>query len=130
MGENVLLPLTHSSDSLSWSVCTFIFLNLIHLPPLASGARMLPLIYSTNKVWPDRRPRPIWCYKLCSNDRGLWCWDATTQPSRDALLQRWGRRGVLSFGFEVRVHEGRVTLLPTFFWGIRVPNRCKIGDTP
>jgi len=51
-------------------------------------------MYPANRIRSDRRPRRIQCYKMCSIDSGLWCWDATTQAaSDDALSQRRGRRG-------------------------------------
>ena len=60
---------------------------------------------------------------MCSVDIGLWCWDATTQAaSDDALSQRRGWRGVLSFSFEVGVRQGRVTLPCISLRGVRVPN--------
>ena len=61
---------------------------------------------------------------MCPIDRGLWCWDATTQAaSDDAPSQRRGWRGVLSFSFEVRVRQGRVTLPCKSLRGVRAPNR-------
>ena len=60
---------------------------------------------------------------MCSNDSGLWCWDATTQvASDDAPSQRRGWSGVLSFSFEVRVRQGRVTLPCKSLRGVRAPN--------
>jgi len=60
---------------------------------------------------------------MCSIDSGLWCWDATTQAaSDDAPSQRRGWRGVLSFSFEVRVRQGRVTLPCKSLRGVRAPN--------
>jgi len=60
---------------------------------------------------------------MCSNDSGLWCWDATTQAaSDDAPSQRRGWRGVLSFFFEVYVRQGRVTLPCKSLRGVRAPN--------
>jgi len=94
-----------------------------HLPPLAYGARRSPLIYPANRIRSDGRPRRIQCYKMCSIDSALSCWDATTQAaSDDAPSQRWGWRGVLSFFFEVRVREGRVTLPCKSLRGVRAPN--------
>ena len=59
-----------------------------------------------------------------SIDSGLWCWDATTQAaSDDAPSQRRGWRGVLSFSFEVRMCQGRVTLPCKSLRGVRAPNR-------
>ena len=61
---------------------------------------------------------------MCSVDGGLWCWDATTQAaSDDPPSQRRGWRGVLSFSFEVRVCQGRVTLPCKSLQGVRAPNR-------
>jgi len=94
-----------------------------HLLPLAYGARRSPLIYPASRIRSDGRPRRIRCYKMCSIDSGLWCWDATTQAaSDDAPPQRRGWRGVLSFFFEVRVREGRVTLPCKSLRGVRAPN--------
>jgi len=60
---------------------------------------------------------------MCSIDSGLWCWDATTQAaSDDAPSQRRGWRGVLSFSFEVRLRQGRVTLPCKSLRGVRAPN--------
>jgi len=60
---------------------------------------------------------------MCSVDSGLWCQDATTQgASDDAPSQRRGWRGVLSFFFEVRVRQGRVTLPCKSLRGVRSPN--------
>jgi len=60
---------------------------------------------------------------MCSIDSGLWCWDATTQAaSDDVLSQRRGWRGVLSFSFEVRVRQGRVTCPYKSLRGVRAPN--------
>jgi len=60
---------------------------------------------------------------MCSIDSGLWCWDATTQvASDDSPSQRRGWRGVLSFSFEVRVRQGRVTLLGKSLRGVRAAN--------
>ena len=60
---------------------------------------------------------------MCSIDRGLWCWDATTlAASDDAPSQRRGWRGVLSFSFEVRMRQGSVTLACKSLWGVRAPN--------
>jgi len=60
---------------------------------------------------------------MCSIDSGLWCWDATTQAaSDDAPSQRRGWRGVLSFSFEVRVRQGRVTFPCKSLRGVRAPN--------
>ena len=56
-------------------------------------------------------------------ESGLWCWDATTEAaSDDAPSQRRGWRGVLSFSFEVRVRQGRVTLPCKSLQGVRAPN--------
>ena len=60
---------------------------------------------------------------MCSIDSGLWCWDATTlAASDDAPSQRRGWRGVLSFSFEVRMRQGRVTLPCKSLRGVRAPN--------
>jgi len=60
---------------------------------------------------------------MCSFDSGLWCWDATTQAAcDDAPSERRGSRGVLSFSFEVRMHQGRVTLPCKSLRGVRAPN--------
>jgi len=66
---------------------------------------------------------------MCSIDSGLWCWDATTQAaSDDAPSQRRGWRGVLSFSFEVRVRQGRVTLPCKSLRGVRAPNKTEDGS--
>ena len=63
---------------------------------------------------------------MCSIDSGLWCWDATTQAAGDdAPSQRRGWRGVLSFSFEVRVRQGRVTLPCKSLRGVRAPNNLQ-----
>jgi len=122
--QNVPLPSTHPFDCLSSSVCNLMRRHLIQLPALAQGARMSPLIYPANRIRSDRRPRCIRCYKMYFIDPGLWCWDATTQvASQDAPSQCWGWRGVLSFSFEVRVHQGRVTLPCKSLRGVRAPNK-------
>jgi len=60
---------------------------------------------------------------MCSVDSGLWCQDATTQAASDeAPSQRRGCRGVLSFFFEVRVRQGRVTLPCKSLPGVRALN--------
>jgi len=69
------------------------------------------------------------CYKMCSIDSGLWCWDATTQAaSDDAPSQCRGWRGVLSFSFEVRVRQGRVTLPCKSLRGVRAPNIGEVAE--
>jgi len=121
--QNVPLPSTHYSDTLSSSVCNIMRRRPIRLLPLASGARRSPPIYPANRVRSDGRPRPIQCYKMYSIDSGLWCWDATTQAaSDDTPSQRRGWRRVLSFSFEVRACQGRVTLPFKSFQGVRAPN--------
>jgi len=126
--RNVPLPSTHSSDCQSSSVCNCICRHPIHLPLLASGARRSPLIYPADRTRSDGRPRRIRCYKMCSLDSGVWCWDATPQvASDDAPSQRRGWRGVLSFSFEVRVHQGRVTLPCKSLRGVRAPNKTHPG---
>jgi len=60
---------------------------------------------------------------MFSIDSGLWCWDATTQAaSDDASSQRRGWRGVLSFSFEVRMRQGRVTLPCKSLRGVHASN--------
>jgi len=76
--QNVPLPSTHSCDSLSSSVYSLMRRCPIHLPPPAYGARRSPLIYPANRIRSERWPRRIQCLKTCSNDSGLWCWEATT----------------------------------------------------
>jgi len=121
--QNVLLPPTHWSDCLFSSVCNLMRCGLIHLLPLAYGASRSPLIYSVNRIWSDRQPRHIQCYKMCSNDSGLWCWDATTWvASHYAPSQRRGWRRVLSLFFEVRACQGRVTLPSKSLQGVRGSN--------
>jgi len=78
----------------------------------------------------DGRPQRIRCYKMCSIDSGLWCWESTTQAaSDDAPSQRWGSRGVLSFFFEVRMRHGRVTLPCKSLPGVRAPNSMDMIHT-
>jgi len=121
--QKVPLLSMHSSHYLSSSVSSFIRRYPIHLPPPALGARRSPLLYPANGIRSDGRPRCIRCYKLCSIDIGLWCWDTTTQAaSYDAPSQRRGWSQVLSFSFEVRACQGWVTLRCKFFTGVRVPN--------
>jgi len=110
--RNVPFPSTHSSDSRSSSVCNLTRRRVIHLPPLASGVGRYRLIYPASRIRSDRRPQRIRCYRMCSIDSGLWCWDTTSQAaSEDAPSQRRGWRAVLSFSFEVRACQGRLTLL-------------------
>jgi len=109
--QNVPVRSTHASDFPSSSFCNLMRRCPIHLLPLAYGARMSLLTYPANRIRSVGRPRCIPCYKMCSNDSGLWCWDATTQvASDDSRFQRRSWRGVLSFFFEVRARQGRVTL--------------------
>jgi len=54
--QNVPLPLTHSSDCRSSSVCNLMRCGPIHLPPLAYGALRPPLIYPANRIRSDRWP--------------------------------------------------------------------------
>jgi len=83
-------------------------------------------MYPANRIRSDGRPQRIQCYKLGSIDSGLWCWDPTTQAASDeAPSQHWGSRGVLSFSFEVRVRQGRVTLPCKSLRGVRAPNSMK-----
>jgi len=120
---HVPLLSTHSFDCLSSSVCNLMRRRPIHLLPLPQVAQRSPLIYPANMIRSDRRPRRIRCYKMCSIDSGLWCWDATTQAaSDDAPSQRRGWRGVLSFSFEVRVRQGRVTFPYKSLREVRAPN--------
>jgi len=66
---------------------------------------------------------------MCSIDSGPWCWDATTQAaSDDTPSQRRGWRGVLSFSFEVGMHQGRVTLPSKSLWGVRAPNTPSLSN--
>jgi len=121
--QNVLLPLTNSSDCLSSSVCNLMHRRPIHLLQLAQGARRSPLIYPANRIRSEGRPRRIPCYKMCSIHSGRWCWDATTQGASDvAPSQRRGWRWVLSFSFEVRACQGRVTLPCKSLQGVHAPN--------
>jgi len=121
--RDVPLPPTHSSHNPSSNVCNFMCRRPIHLLLVAQGVRRSPLIYPAHRIRSDRRPRRLRCYKTCSIDSGLWCWDATSQAaSDDAPSQRRGRRGVLSFSFEVCVRQGRVTLLCKSLRGVLAPN--------
>jgi len=127
-GQNVLLPSTHPSDCLSSSVCNHMRRRPIPLFPLASGPRRSPLIYPANRIRSNGRPQCIGCYTMCSIDSGLWCWDATTQAhSDDALSQRWGWRGVLSFSFEVGVPQCSVTLPCKSLPRVRAPNKLVLN---
>jgi len=68
---------------------------------------------------------------MCYIHSGLWCWDPTPQAaSDDGPSQRRGRWGVLSFSFEVRVRQGRVTLPCKSLQGVRAPNRPFGVPTP
>jgi len=121
--RNVPLPSTHCSDCLSSSVCNLMRRRPIHLLPPAQGAGRSPLIYPANRVRSVGQLRRIRCYRMCSIDSGRCYWDATTPAaSNDALSQRQGWRGVLSFSFEVGVHQGRVTLPSKSLRGVRSPN--------
>jgi len=121
--RDVPLPPTHSSDNPSSNVCNLMCRRPIHLLPLAQGVRRSPLIYPAHRILSDGRPRRLRCYKTCSIDSGLWCWDATSQvASDDAPSQRRGWRVVLSFSFEVCVRQGRVTLPCKSLWGVLAPN--------
>jgi len=72
----------------------------------------------------------MWCYKMCSIDSGLWCWDLTTLAGTgDAPSQRRGSKGVLYFSFQVRVCQGRVTLPCKSFPGVRAPNINGCADS-
>jgi len=128
--QNVPLPSTNSPDCLSSSVCNLIHRCPIHLLPIASGARRSPLIYPSNRIQADGRPQRIRYYQVCSNDRGLWCWDATTQAaSDDSGSQRRGWRGVLSFFFGVRARQCRVTLSQKSLWGVCAPNSSEYPNS-
>ena len=95
------------------------------------GCSNSPLIYPANRTRSDRRPRRIRCYKMCSIDSGLWCWDATTDAvSDDGPSQRRGWWGVFSFSFEVRVRQGRVTLPCKSSRGVRAPNSMSTAFKP
>jgi len=119
----VPLPSTHSSNYVSSSVCNLMRCHPIHLLPPAYGTRRSPLIDPVNRIRSDGRPRHIQCYKMCSIDSRLWCWDTPTQvASDDAPSQRQGWREVLSFSFEVRAYQGRVTLTCKSLQGVRAPN--------
>jgi len=129
--QNVPLPLNHSSESLSSSVCNLICRHLIYVPTPAQGAQRSPLILPMHRIRSDGRPRPVRCYSMCSNACGLWCWDATTQAATDeARLQRRGRRPVLSCFFKVRAHQGRVTVPSKSVQGFRAPNSISAGPIP
>jgi len=62
---------------------------------------------------------------MCSLDSGLWCWDAITPAAcDDPPSQHRGRRGLLSFSFEVRACQGMVTSpCKSLLLGVRAPNR-------
>jgi len=121
--QRVPLLSTHPSDHLSSSVCNCMRRRPIHLLLLAYGDRRSPLTYPANRIRSDGRPRGIRCYRMCSIDSSLCCWDATTQAaSDDAPSQRRGWRGVLSFSFEVGMHQGRVTLPCKSLRGVGAPN--------
>ena len=121
--QHVPLPSTHYSTRQSSSVCNLMRRLPIRLLLPAYGVRTSPLIYPPNRIWSDERLRPICCYKMCSIDSGLWCWDATTQAASDhTLSQHRGWKWVLSFSFEGRACQGRVTLASNSFRGVRAPN--------
>lgn len=127
MGENILLPLPHSYNSVSSSVYWFMHLHLVPLLPLAYDTWRSPLIIPGNWIRLDGGPRHIQCYKMYSNDSGLCCSEATTQLSgNDPLFQCRGRRGVVSFFFKVRTPEGRVTIPPTFLQRVCPSNSLEI----
>jgi len=108
---NIPLPLTHSSNGLSSSVCNLMRRCLIHLLPHGYGARRLPHIYAANRMPSDRWPQRIRCYRMTSAESGLWCWDATLQASDDRPVQCRGQSGLLSFFTKVRARQVRVTLV-------------------
>jgi len=94
-----------------------------HLLPPTYGARRSSLIYPASRARSDGRPRRIRCYKICSIDTGLWCWDATTPAASDnASSQCRAWRLVLSFSYEVCVRQGRVTLPCQSLRGVRALN--------
>lgn len=79
--QNVRLPSTHSSQGLASRVCNLMRLCPIHLSPPGYGARTSPILYPANRFLSDGRPQCIPCYKRCSKDSFLWCWDETTHAS-------------------------------------------------
>jgi len=122
--QNIVSPSTYCSDGICSIVGDFIRRLPIHMLQPAYGARRSPLIYPANRIRSYGRLRHIRCYKLCHNDNGLWCWDATTQAAiDDAPCQRRSWRGVSSFFFKVRAHQGRVTLSQKSLRGVRTPTR-------
>ena len=75
-----------------------------------------------NRTRSVKRPRRMRCYKMCSIDSGRWCWDATAQAAcDDPPSQHRSWRGVLSFSFEVRACQGRVTSPCKSLLGVRAP---------
>jgi len=121
--QNILSPSTHYSDKLSSSVGHFMRRCPIRPPPPAYRARRSPHIGPANRIRSDGQPPRIWFYKVCSNDGGLWFWDATTKAASDnAASQRRGWRGVLSFFFEVGACQGRVTLSQKSLRGVGASN--------
>jgi len=93
--QKVPLHMPHPCDGLSSSVCSVMHHCLIHLFPLAYGARRSHLIGPASRIQSEGRPRHIQCYKMCFKDSGLWCWDASTQAAGDDVpSQRRGWRGV------------------------------------
>jgi len=120
---------TYSSYCWSSSVCNFMRRRPNHLPLLAFCVRKFALIYPGNRIRLDRQLWHIRCYKMCSNNSGLWCWDATTQAaSDDARFQLRGWRQVVPFLFEVCARQGRVNLPQKSLRGVRAPNK-KIAVT-
>ena len=104
----------------SVTLCAVVQFTCFHLHKVPEGPAP---IYPATRIRSDGRPRCIRCYKMCSIDSGLWCWDATTQAARDdALSQCRGWRGVLSFSFKVRMRQGSVTLPCKSLRGVRTPN--------
>jgi len=110
--QNVPLPSPYSADCQTSRVCS----SMGRCPDSPAftclRSRRPPLVYPANRVRSVRWPRSIRCYSIRSIDCGLWCWDAIPlAASHDTVSPHRGRRGVLSFSFEVRTCEGRVTLL-------------------
>jgi len=81
--KNIPLLSTCCSDDVSSNVCNLLRRCPIYLLPFAYSARRSPLIEPANRILLEVWPPPIRCYKMCSNDSGHWCGDATSEVASD-----------------------------------------------